>query len=62
MKKLFLRKKDSKVGGVCGGLGDYFGIDETIFRVLFLVGIFTPLPSIFTYLLIWVVVPKEPNH
>jgi phage shock protein C len=43
------------------GLEDYFGVDETLFRVLFLIGIFTPLPSIFTYLLLWVVIPKEPK-
>jgi phage shock protein PspC (stress-responsive transcriptional regulator) len=61
MKKLLLRKRESRIGGVCGGLGDYFGIDETIFRILFLVGIFTPLPSIFTYLLLWIIIPMEPK-
>ena len=61
MKKQLLRKRESRLGGVCGGLGEYFDIDETIFRVLFLIGIFTPLPSIFTYLLLWVVIPKEPK-
>ena len=52
MKKQLLRKRESKLGGVCGGLEDYFGVDETIFRVLFLV----------TYLLLWVVIPKEPKY
>jgi phage shock protein C len=61
MKKLLLRKRESRIGGVCGGLGEYFNVDETIFRVLFLVGIFTPLPSIFTYLLLWAIIPKEPK-
>ena len=62
MKKQLLRKRESKLGGVCGGLEDYFGVDENICRVLFLVGIFTPFPSIFTYLLLWVVIPKEPKY
>jgi len=62
MKKQLLRKKESRLGGVCGGLGEYFNIDETIFRVLFLVGIFSPLPSIFTYLLLWIVIPKESKY
>jgi len=61
MKKLLLRKRESRIGGVCGGLGDYFGIDETIFRILFLVGIFTPIPSIFIYLLLWIIIPIEPK-
>jgi len=62
MKKQLLRKKESRLGGVCGGLGEYFDIDETIFRVLFLVGIFSPLPAIFTYLLLWIVIPKESKY
>jgi len=62
MKKQLLRKKESRLGGVCGGLGEYFDIDETIFRVLFLVGIFSPLPAIFTYLLLWIVIPKESRY
>jgi phage shock protein PspC (stress-responsive transcriptional regulator) len=62
MKKQLLRKKESRLGGVCGGLGEYFNIDETIFRVLFLVGVFTPLPAIFTYFLLWIVIPKESKY
>jgi phage shock protein C len=62
MKKQLLRKRESKISGVCSGLGEYFDIDETIFRIIFLVGIFSPLPSIFTYLILWMVIPKEPKY
>ena len=62
MKKQLLRKKESRLGGVCGGLGEYFDIDETVFRAIFLVGIFSPLPAIFTYLLLWIVIPKESKY
>jgi phage shock protein PspC (stress-responsive transcriptional regulator) len=62
MKKLLFRKRDLKVAGVCGGLGEYFNIDQTVFRVLFFVGIFTPYPSILTYILLWIVIPKEPKY
>jgi len=58
MKRL-LRENPGEIGGVCGGIGKYFNIDETIIRVLFLVGIFTPFPTIFTYLLLWIFIPKE---
>jgi phage shock protein PspC (stress-responsive transcriptional regulator) len=60
MKKLY-RHRNSEIAGVCSGLGKYFDIDESIFRLLFLVGIFSPLPAILTYLLFWVVIPKEPK-
>jgi phage shock protein PspC (stress-responsive transcriptional regulator) len=62
MKKQLLRKRESRLGGVCGGLGEYFNVDKTIFRALFLVGIFTPLPAIFTYLLLWIIIPKESKY
>lgn len=35
-KRLHKSATDSKIFGVCGGLGEYFGIDSTILRVLFL--------------------------
>jgi phage shock protein C len=60
MKKLY-RHRNSEIAGVCSGLGEYFNIDESIFRLLFIVGIFTPFPSILTYFLFWAIVPKEPE-
>lgn len=36
-KRLKLSSTDKVVGGVCGGLGEYFDIDPTIIRILFCV-------------------------
>jgi len=36
MKKLYLSNTDRKIAGVCGGLGEYFGIDPTIVRIFFI--------------------------
>ena len=58
MKKLF-RAKYSTFGGVCKGLSNYFNIDESIIRIIFIVLIFTPFPIIMTYLLMWIIIPKE---
>ena len=33
-KKLYLSQTDKKILGVCGGLGEYFGMDSTIIRLL----------------------------
>ena len=39
--KIFARSSQHKVlGGVCGGLGDYFNMDPVIIRILFLLMIF----------------------
>jgi phage shock protein C len=61
MKKLY-RSKQDVLGGVCGGLGKYFEIDETIVRVLFTFFIFTPFPIFITYLILWMVIPSEPKE
>jgi phage shock protein C len=58
MKKLY-RSNSGIIGGVCGGLGNYFNIDDTLIRILFVVLTFTPFPIIFTYLLLWVITTKE---
>jgi phage shock protein PspC (stress-responsive transcriptional regulator) len=59
MKKLF-RSRASTIGGVCEGLSNYFNIDSSLIQVLFLILCFTPFPIITTYLLLWIIIPKEP--
>lgn len=58
MKKL-LRREHGEIAGVCGGIADYLNIDETVVRVLFLIGIFLPFPTILTYLILWIFIPKD---
>jgi len=46
--------------GVCGGLGEFFGISAFWFRLAFLIA-FIPggFPGILTYLLLWFIIPSE---
>lgn len=62
-KRLFLSEKDKKLAGVCGGLGEYFGIDSTLVRVSWiLVTIFTGFfPGIIAYIAAMLVIPKHPK-
>ena len=39
MKRLTLRERDKKVGGVCSGLGAYFNLDPIIFRAGFVLSV-----------------------
>ena len=50
---------DSKIAGVCGGVAEYFGMDSTIVRLLWvLVTFFTGLvPGIAVYLVGWLIMP-----
>ena len=59
-KKLFRSKDDRMIAGVCGGLGEYLGIDATIVRLLFVLGFFASISGLFwAYLIMMVVVPEE---
>jgi phage shock protein C len=60
MKKLF--RKKGKVGGVCKGLSEYFNIDESIIRIIFVALVFTPFPIILTYLFMWIIIPQENEY
>ncbi len=48
------------VAGVCAGLGNYFDIDPTIVRILFVVIAFAGGASLLAYLIMWIIVPMEP--
>jgi len=47
------------IAGVAGGLANYFDIDPTIVRVLFVVSIFIGGGGILAYIILWIVVPEE---
>jgi phage shock protein C len=50
------------LGGVCAGLGEYFDVDPTLMRLIFVVGMFVlNLPLVLIYLLMWIIVPVEPQ-
>ncbi len=59
MKKLYRSKENKIVGGVIGGLGEYFNIDPTILRLVWLLfAIVTAvIPGIIAYIIALLIVP-----
>jgi phage shock protein PspC (stress-responsive transcriptional regulator) len=54
------RSRTDRIGaGVAGGLGDYFGVDPVLFRVLFATAAFFGGAGILGYLLAWAAIPEE---
>lgn len=50
------------IGGVAGGLADYFGVDPVVVRLFFVLGMFFGLGLAFlVYLVLWVVMPAAPE-
>jgi len=60
-KKLYRNESDKLIGGVCGGLGNYFSIDPLAFRILFvLLALVSSGVWILAYAVLWIVLrPKE---
>ena len=50
-----------QIAGVCGGLGEYFGIDPTAVRVAYvLISIFSAgFPGILVYIVLWILIPER---
>jgi phage shock protein PspC (stress-responsive transcriptional regulator) len=56
----FLRsRRDRFLGGVCGGLGDYFAIDPVLFRIGSVVLGVVGGVSLVAYPLLWIFVPRD---
>lgn len=58
MKKLTRSRDDKWVGGVCGGIADYTGLDANLIRILVAVGTVLGLGSlIVAYIVAWILIP-----
>lgn len=57
-KKLY-RTTDRMVGGVCGGLADYFGLDRSLVRIGMFLLFFAGTLSLWVYILLWIIMPDQ---
>ena len=57
-KRLFRNENDKVIGGVCGGLANYFGLDTILVRIIFVVIAFAGA-GILAYLILWIAVPSS---
>lgn len=58
-KRLYRTGYNKMLGGVCNGLAEYFDVDPTIIRLLWLIFIFCAGSGILAYLVAWVVIPEK---
>jgi len=59
-RKLYRSKTDRKLAGVCGGLAQYFNVDATLIRVLFIVLAVLGGSGLVLYVALWIIVPNQP--
>jgi phage shock protein C len=61
MKKLYRSGKDRILGGVCGGIAEYFDVDPTIVRLIWILFALNGT-GLLAYLIAWIVIPRNPKH
>jgi phage shock protein PspC (stress-responsive transcriptional regulator) len=59
-RKLMRSSVDKKLGGVCAGLADYFDLDATIIRLVWLLSVLFAGTGILVYVILWIVLPLAP--
>ena len=60
-KRLHRSREERMLAGICGGLGDYFAVDPTLVRVLFVLFALVVGGGILAYLILWILIPLEPE-
>jgi phage shock protein C len=49
------------ISGVCGGIAEYFNVDPTLIRLLFVLFAFAGGPGLIAYIVLAIIVPEEPT-
>lgn len=57
-KRLRRSRTDRKVAGVCAGIAEYFGIDPTIIRLIWLIALLAYGTGMLAYIICWIVIPE----
>ena len=60
MAKRLYKGRDKKLFGVCSGLADYFNVDPTLIRVLFVFAFIAFGSGLLLYLILAIVLPDPP--
>jgi len=60
-KKLYKSKKDAKIDGVCGGIAEYFGIDSTLVRIIWVIITLAGGSGVLAYIIAMFVMAEAPK-
>lgn len=59
-KRLYRSRNQQMIAGVCGGLGEYFGIDPTIIRLVWAILVFAAGTGVLAYIIAALIIPENP--
>ena len=61
-RKLMRPRNDRKIAGVCAGVAEFFDLDVTLVRVVWLLAFLLGGTGLVAYLVAWIVMPEEPEY
>lgn len=59
-KKLYKSNRNKMLGGVCGGIGEYFGVDPTLVRLAFVALCILAGGGLIAYIIALIIIPEAP--
>ncbi len=59
MKRLVKSNQNRIICGVCGGIGQYFGLDATLIRLAWVIFGFAGRSGVLAYILAAIIIPSE---
>jgi phage shock protein C len=60
--RLYRSRRDSVIAGVCGGLGEYLGVDPVLVRIAAIILVFAGGAGLLLYAIGWIAIPEEPER
>ena len=60
-KKLYKSDSDKKICGVCGGIAEYFDMDPTVIRLIWVLAVLFAGCGILAYIIAAIIMPKKPT-
>ena len=58
-KKLYKSATDRKIAGVCGGIGEYFDVDPTIIRLIWIILVLAAGTGLLAYIIAAIIMPDQ---
>jgi phage shock protein PspC (stress-responsive transcriptional regulator) len=62
IRRVYRSGNEKILGGVCGGLAEYYNVDPVIVRLLWVALSLLWGAGILLYIIAWIVIPRNPKH
>ena len=62
VKRLYRSADERILGGVCGGIAEYFEVDPVLIRFLWVLWAFLGGMGILAYIIAWIIIPRNPKQ